>query len=99
MAPLRELGSVWRNKQRQMRKSWRINTQRLKDENMLECIGQVVLAANNVTDLEVGIVGAGCQVIRWRAVAAQQGEVLNIRGGFRLLAINAVGELDIANGL
>src|SRR5690242_8168934 len=34
-----------------------------------------------------------------RAVAAQQGEIFNIGGGFRLLTINAVGEPDIADRL
>ena len=53
----------------------------------------MILAANDVADAQVGIVGAGGQVIGRHAVAAQQREVLDIGSGFRLLAVDRVGEM------
>ena len=66
---------------------------------MLECVGQMILAANDVADAKVGIVGAGSQMISRRAIAAQQGEILNIRRRFRLFPVNAVREPDILDNV
>ena len=62
-------------------------------------VGEVVLAADDVADAQVGVVGAGAEVVGGHAVAAQEGEILDIGGGFGLRAVDGVGELDVADGL
>ena len=56
----------------------------------------MILAANDVADAQVGIIGAGGQMIGRHAVAAQQGEILDLVGQFALLAIDGVGEAQDA---
>ena len=65
-----------------MRELRQRETQRLKNQNVLEGVGQVLLAAQDVGDLQIGIVGAGRHVIRRNAAGAQQREVFDIGGGF-----------------
>ena len=59
----------------------RLDAQRLEDQDVLEGVRQVVLAADDVADAQIGVVGAGGQVIGGHAVAAQQREILDIGGG------------------
>ncbi len=66
-----------------------------EDQNVLERVGEVVLTAYDVADAEIDVVGAGGEVIGGRAVAAEQGEVFDIGGGFGLLAVDVIGEADI----
>ena len=97
---LGELGAVGRDQQRQVRERAAASTpERLEDQDVLEGVGEVVLAADDVADAQVGVVGAGAQVIGGHAVAAQQREVLDIGGGFRLLRRNSVVELDTARSV
>ena len=77
---LGELGAVWRNKQRKMRELRRFSTKALEDEQMLEGVGEVILAADDVADAEVGIVNAGGKVIGGHPVRPQEGEVFDFVG-------------------
>ena len=71
-----------------MRELRRLETGGAEDQDVLEGVGQVVLAAHDVADAEIDVVGAGGQVIGRRAVAAEQREVFDIVGGFGLLAVD-----------
>src|SRR5271167_345549 len=64
----------------------------LENQNVLESIRQMVLAANDVGDAQVGVVGARGQVIGGHAIGTQQGEVFDVGGGFYLLTVNRIGE-------
>ncbi len=70
--------------------------QRLENQHMFEGVGEVILAADDVADAQVGVVGAGGHVIGGQAIAAQQREVLDIVRGLGLLAVDAVAELNQA---
>ena len=59
----------------------------------------MVLAADDVTDAQVGIVRAGRQVIGRHAIAAQEREVLDIRRGFGLLAVDGVAKADVGGAV
>ena len=76
--------------------SW--TPQRLEDQDVLERVGQVFLAAQDVGDAEIGIVGAGGHVIGRHAGGAQQGEVLDIGGGLGTASINQVVHDDFGAG-
>ena len=65
-----------------MREVRRHSPSSLEDQHVLERVGQVILPADDVADLQIGVVGAGSQVIRRRAIASQQGEVLDISVAF-----------------
>src|SRR3984957_4199838 len=56
---LGQLRTIRRNQQRQMRELRRLRAQGFKNQYVLEGIGQMILAANNVADPQVDIVGAG----------------------------------------
>src|SRR5689334_18947660 len=56
----------------------------------------MVLSADDVADLEVGVVGARRQVIGRHAVRAEKREVFDVVGGLRRLAINGVFESNCA---
>jgi hypothetical protein len=43
--------------------NWGAGAEGFKDEQMLEGVGEVVLAADDVGDAEVGVVDAGGQVV------------------------------------
>ena len=75
-----ELGAVGGNQQRKMGELRRGGTDAFKDEDVLEGVGEVVLAANDVGDAQVGVVDAGREVIGRVAVAAQEGEVFDLVG-------------------
>src|ERR1700756_152339 len=63
-----------------------------EDQYVLVGVREMVLAANNMADAQVGVVGTGCQVIGRHAIGAQEREVLNVGGSLHLLAINGVRE-------
>src|SRR4051794_33421152 len=69
-----------------------------EDQDMLECVGQMVLAADNVADMQVRVVGTGRQVVGRHPIAAEQGEVLNVICSLALLAINRIGEAHLLAG-
>ena len=65
-----------------MRELGRLCAERLKDEDVLEGIGQVILAPDDVADAEIGIIGAGGKVVRWHSIGTQQREVFHFVGEF-----------------
>src|SRR6266536_4855011 len=67
---------------------------RFKDQNVFVGVREMVLAADDMADAEVDVVGTRCQVIRRHAVAPQEREVFDVVGGFDLLAVYGVGETD-----
>src|SRR6185312_510084 len=66
-----------------------------EDQDVLEGVGEVVLPADDVGDAEVDVVGAGGEVISGGAVAAEEGKVFDVFGGFGLVAVDGVVELDV----
>ena len=72
---LTHLRSVWIQDQRQVGKLRERHTKRLEEEDVLRCIGEVVLAANHVGDPHVGIVNHHGEVIERRAICAQDHQV------------------------
>ena len=71
-----------------------VDAQRLKDQHVLERVREMILAANDVGDPQIGVVGAGCHVISRHAARSQQREVLDIGGGFGLRAVDHIVEAD-----
>ena len=94
MAALGELGAVGRNQQREVRENGRGDAGGLEDQNVFEGVGEVVLAADDMADAEIDVVGTGGHVVGGQAVAAQQGEVFDIGGRLGLLAIDSIAEGD-----
>ena len=88
------LAAVGRNQQRQMRELRRFHARRAEDQDVFERVGEMILPAHDVADPQIHIVRAGSQMIGGRAVTAQQREVFDIVGRFRLFAENGVGESD-----
>ena len=72
----------------------RLDAEGLEDQQVLEGVGEVILAADDVADAEIGVVGAGGEVISGHAVGAQQGEVFHLVGELGLLAVDAVGKAE-----
>ncbi len=99
MAALGELGSVGRNQQRQMRELRRRVAGGFENQHVLVGVRKMILAANDVADAQVGIVGAGGQVIGRHPIGAQQGEVFNVGACFDLLAVNGIGEANHVAGI
>ena len=58
----------------------------------------MVLAANDVADAQVGIVGARREMVGRHAVAAKKREVFDIVGRFLLLAVHGVYKAHLAAG-
>ena len=71
----------------------------LEDEHVLKSVGEVILPAHDVRNVQVDIVGTGRHMIGRHSVAAQQREVLDISSVFRLLSINQIGERNCAPAL
>ena len=94
---LGELHPVGRHQQRQVGEGGRFGAGGVEDQLVLEGVGEVLLAADDVRDAQVGVVGAVGQVIGGHAVAAQQGEILDIGVGFGLIAVDGIGELHVAD--
>src|SRR5581483_1083575 len=93
--PFGQFGTVGRDQQGEMSELRRGKARGLKDKHVLEGVRKMVLAANDVIDTQVDVVGARGEVVGRHAVAAQQGKILNISRRFGLLAIDAVVELDL----
>ena len=94
MTAFRELGPIGRDQQRQMRElRWSI-AGGFEDQNVLEGVRQMILAADDVADPQVGVVGARCQMIGRHAVGAQEREVFDVGARLHLFAIDGIGEAD-----
>ena len=64
-------------------------------QDVLVGIREMVLAADDVADAQIDVVGAGCQMIGGHAVGAEQGEILDIVSKFDLFAVDRVVETDL----
>ena len=90
MFPFRQFGAIGGDEQGKMGELGRRGAEAFKDEQMLEGVGQVILAADNVADAEIGVVGARGEMVSGKAVRPQQGEVLYLVGELWLRAVDAV---------
>ncbi len=63
MLALGELGAVGGDQQGEMGELGRRRAEGFEDEQVLEGVGQVILAADDVADAEIGVVGAGGEVV------------------------------------
>src|ERR1035441_8778205 len=70
-----KLGAIGRDQQGQVGELRRGGAGGFEDEHMLEGVGEMVLAADDVADAQVGVVGAGGQVVGGHAVAAHEREI------------------------
>ena len=52
----------------------------------------MILAADDVADAQIRVVGTRCHVIGGQCVAAEQREILNVGGGFRLFSVDQILE-------
>ena len=68
VAALGELCAIGGDEQGKMGELGRRRAETFEDEQMLEGVGEVILAADDVGDAEIGIVGAGGQVVGGIAV-------------------------------
>ncbi len=92
VAALGELGAVGGDEQGQMRELRRHGPKAFEDEQVFEGVGEVVLAANDVADRQVGVVHAGRQMISRVAVGTEQGKVFDFVGQLGLISVDGVGE-------
>src|SRR5262245_2096172 len=61
-----------------MREFRGLHSESFEDEQMLEGVCQVILAADDVADPQVRIVCARCHMVRRHAVASQQSEIFDV---------------------
>ena len=52
----------------------------------------MILAADDMADAQIRVVRAGRHMISRQTVAAEQREVFDVGGGFRLLSVDQIGE-------
>src|ERR1700681_204350 len=78
-----------------MRELRRCGASAFENEYVLVSVREMVLAADDVADTEVDVVGAGGEVVGWHAIGTEKREVLNVVCGFDLLAIDRVSEADL----
>jgi hypothetical protein len=76
----------------------RASTGGFEDQDMLKGVGEVVLAADDVADANVDVVGAGGEMVGGHAIAAEEGEIFDVGGGFGLRAVDSVGEMNLVAG-
>src|SRR5208282_3951125 len=98
VAALGELRAIGGDEQRKMRKLWRLGASAFENEHMLVGVGEMILAADNMADAEVDVVGTGGEVVGGHAVGTQEGEVFDVVVGFNLLAVDRVIETYLFAG-
>src|SRR4029077_583321 len=64
----------------------------LKDQDMLERVGEMILPANHVGDPQINVIRARGQVIGRHPVGTEQREVFDILGKLALLAVDRIAE-------
>ena len=94
MFPLGQFGAIGCNEQGEMRELRRRAAETLKDEKVLESVAQVILAADDVADAEIGIVEARGEVIRGHAVRAEKREIFYLVGRLGLFAVDGIREVQ-----
>src|SRR5258706_3824571 len=63
-----------------------------EDEDVLESVGEMILAANYVGNAQVGVIGARSKMIGWHAVGTEQGKIFDVSGQLHLFAVDRVGK-------
>jgi len=91
--------SIGSDEERKMGELGRVGAGALENKNVFVGVGEVVLAADDVADAEVDIVGAGSEVVGGHAVGAEEGEVFDVGGRFELVAIDGVVEAHCFGGV
>ncbi len=89
---LGELGAIGGDEQGEMRELGRLDAEGLEDQQVLEGVGEVILAADDVADAQIGVVDAGGEMVGGHAVRAQQREVFHLVGELGLRAVDAIGK-------
>ena len=95
VAPLGELRSVGRDKQRKMRELRRRGARAFENEHVLVGVREMILAADDVADTEIDVVRTRGEVVGGHAVGAEQRKVFDIVSGLDLLAVDRVREADL----
>src|SRR6202158_3998640 len=78
-----------------MRELRRIGASAFENQHVLVSVREMVLAADDVADTELDVVGAGGDVVGGHAVGTEKREVFDVVGGFDLLAVDRVIETDL----
>src|ERR1700674_4454329 len=78
-----------------MRELRRLCASAVENEHVLVSVREMVLAADDVADTEVDVVGTGGEVVGGHAVGTEEREVFDVVGGFDLLAVDRVSEADL----
>ena len=86
MPALGQFRSVRADEQRHVPEFRHVVSERFKQHDVLEGVGEVVLAANHMGDLQVAVVHGRGEVIGGQSVTAQEGEVFDVRVLAELLA-------------
>ena len=68
----------------------------LVDHDLARGVGKVIVAADDVGDLHHGVVDDGCEVVRGRAVGAEDDKVVELLGIEGHLAVDGVVDDDVA---
>src|SRR5712692_3300021 len=68
-----------------MRELRRLGARAFENERVLVSVREMVLAADDVADTEIDVVGTGGEVVGWHAVGTEEREVFDVVGGFDLL--------------
>ena len=68
----------------------------LVDHDLARGVGQVIVAADDVGDLHHGVVDDGREVVRGRAIGAEDDEVVELLGVEGHLAMDGVVDHDVA---
>ena len=58
VTPFGELGAIGSDEQREVRELRRLDANALEDEQVFERVGEVILASNDVGDIQIGVVDA-----------------------------------------
>ena len=98
MAALGKFRSVGGDKQRKMRELRRLGARAFENEHVLVGVREMILAADDVADTEIDVVGTGGEVIGGHAVGAEEREVFDVVSGLDLLAVDRVSEADLLAG-
>ena len=76
--PLAEFLLVGSENERHVRKFWRRSAQCLEQQNVLRRVRDVIVAANNVSDPHVDVIGDNRQVVNRQPVRSQDHEIFDL---------------------
>src|ERR1700692_2315230 len=73
----------------------RLGASAFENQHVLVSVREMVLAADDVADTKVDVVGTGGEMVGWHAVGTEEREVFDVVGGFDLVAVDRVSEADL----